>query len=87
MNWTGGRLQRHSKANANTTLKTQRQHFAKARLQQQNGRALQSPMHRPGFIAPFKERQEVDRDVNRAVKSETSAEAPRPLTINDLLSE
>ena len=33
MNWTGGSLQRHSKANANTIIKKQKQHFAKARLQ------------------------------------------------------
>ena len=33
MNWTGGSLQRHSKANANTVVKKQKQHFAKARLQ------------------------------------------------------
>ena len=33
MNWTGGSLQRHSKANANTLVKKQKQHFAKARLQ------------------------------------------------------
>ncbi|KAL9105632.1 MAG: hypothetical protein Q9227_009244 [Pyrenula ochraceoflavens] len=43
MNWTGGRLQRHSKANANTSLKSQRQHFARARLQQQSGRRPRSP--------------------------------------------
>ena len=40
MNWTGGRLQR-SKANANGLLKTQKQHFAKARLLFQNGSASQ----------------------------------------------
>ncbi|EXJ70885.1 uncharacterized protein A1O5_05877 [Cladophialophora psammophila CBS 110553] len=32
MNWTGGSLQRHSKANANALVKKQKQHFAQARL-------------------------------------------------------
>ena len=43
MNWTGGRLQRHSKANANPALKKQRHYFAKARLRLQNGNAPPSP--------------------------------------------
>ena len=43
MNWTGGRLQR-SKANANTLVKTQKQHFAKARLRLQNGQSSQSQL-------------------------------------------
>lgn len=33
MNWTGGNLNRHSKANANAVLRAQKQHFAKVRLQ------------------------------------------------------
>ena len=33
MNWTGGSLQRHSRANPDTLVKKQKQHFAKARLQ------------------------------------------------------
>lgn len=41
MNWTGGRLRR-SKANANTLVKTQKQHFAKARLRLENGRSPQA---------------------------------------------
>ena len=36
MNWTGGKLHRHSKANANPLSKAQKQHFAKARLQCEN---------------------------------------------------
>ena len=32
MNWTGGRLQRHSKANSNAQVKAQRDYFARARL-------------------------------------------------------
>jgi hypothetical protein len=43
MNWTGGRLQR-SKANAKPLVKTQKQHFAKARLRLQNGRSSRSPV-------------------------------------------
>ena len=43
MNWTGGRLQRHSKANANPALKKQRHYFAKARLRLQNGNVPPSP--------------------------------------------
>ncbi|KIV97740.1 hypothetical protein PV10_01450 [Exophiala mesophila] len=35
MNWTGGHLNRHSKANSNTLLKSQKRHFAKARLREQ----------------------------------------------------
>ena len=42
MNWTGGRLHRHSKANANVLVKTQKQHFARARLQLQIGRPAPS---------------------------------------------
>ena len=43
MNWTGGRLQR-SKANANSLVKTQKQHFAKARLLLQNRHPSHSPI-------------------------------------------
>jgi hypothetical protein len=32
MNWTGGKLQRHSKANSNAQVKAQRDYFARARL-------------------------------------------------------
>src|SRR2546423_5902728 len=38
MNWTGGRFKR-SKANADTLVKTQKQHFAKARLRSRHGQA------------------------------------------------
>ena len=48
MNWTGGRLQR-SKANANSLVKTQKQHFAKARLLLQNG----PPSHSPVGLSVF----------------------------------
>ena len=43
MNWTGGRLRRHFKANANPALKNQRHYFAKARLRAQNGNTPPSP--------------------------------------------
>lgn len=46
MNWTGGRLKRHSQANGNRIAKSQK-HFAKAPLKRQNGpgalRALSAP--------------------------------------------
>jgi hypothetical protein len=42
MNWTGGHLQR-PKANANTLVKTQKQHFAKARPRLENGCSSQAP--------------------------------------------
>ena len=38
MNWTGGKLHRHSKANANPLARAQKQHFARARLQAQRPR-------------------------------------------------
>jgi hypothetical protein len=74
MNWTGGRLQRHSKANANATLKAQKQHFAKARLQQQNGRPEPSPLQVSAFKVPIKEDEKVDRDRSRGVKRPRSPE-------------
>lgn len=45
MNWTGGKLRRHSKANANAVVKAQKQHFAKARAQVQTRRAAVSPLN------------------------------------------
>ncbi len=75
MNWTGGCLQRHSKANTNVTLKAQKQHFAKARLQQQNGQTVPSPLHFPTFKVPLTLSDKVDRDPNRGVKRQRSPEA------------
>jgi hypothetical protein len=43
MNRVGGKLRRHSKANANAVVKTQKQYFAKARLAAQSGIAAPSP--------------------------------------------
>lgn len=51
MNWTGGRLQRHSKTTAKTThLARQRQHFASVRQRLQNGETLQGTPFRPSFL-------------------------------------
>ena len=50
MNWTGGRLKRHSKANENATLRAQKQHFARARLQKSNSR-IASPVFQPEFVS------------------------------------
>ncbi len=68
MNWTGGRLQRHSKANANATRKAQKQHFAKARLQHQSGRPVPSPLQFSTFKVPLKQTGKVDQDQNRGIK-------------------
>lgn len=51
MNWTGGRLQRHSKNNAKSTdLARQKQHFAAVRQRLQNGETSQAPSFRPSFL-------------------------------------
>ena len=43
MNWTGGHLNRHSKVNSNTLLKSQKRHFAKARLRAETTSSPSSP--------------------------------------------
>jgi hypothetical protein len=43
MNWTGGRLHRHIKANTNEQVKTQKHHFAKARQEVQQPRSIPQP--------------------------------------------
>jgi hypothetical protein len=45
MNWTGGRLQRHSKANANAQVKAQKDYFARARIRQNTKASAPSPLH------------------------------------------
>lgn len=46
MNWTGGRLQRHSRNSAGKSLSyTQKQHFAKVRSRLQNGPRAVSPLN------------------------------------------
>ncbi|ERF76972.1 hypothetical protein EPUS_02685 [Endocarpon pusillum Z07020] len=74
MNWTGGRLQRHSKAHANANLKAQKQHFAKARLQQQNGRRVPSPLQLSAFKVPLKQIGKLDQDQHRGIKRRNSPE-------------
>ena len=74
MNWTGGRLQRHSKAHAKPTLKAQKQHFAKVRLQQQNGHRVPSPLQFSAFKVPLKQTGKLDRDQHRGVKRRKSPE-------------
>jgi hypothetical protein len=75
MNWTGGRLQRHSQANANATLKAQKQHFSKARLRQQHGQPAPSPLRLSAFKVLLKQNDKVDRDQKRGVKRRGSADA------------
>jgi hypothetical protein len=74
MNWTGGRLQRHSKANANATLKTQKQYFAKARLQQQNGRRARSPLLFSTFKVPLKPNHGSDHGSGHGKKRRRAAD-------------
>ncbi|QDS75998.1 hypothetical protein FKW77_004509 [Venturia effusa] len=51
MNWTGGRLQRHSKNSAKSTdLARQKQHFAAVRQRLQNGATPQGTPFRPSFL-------------------------------------
>ena len=46
MNWTGGRLQRHSKAtNSNALAKAQKDHFARARLRLNTQPTAPTPLH------------------------------------------
>ena len=50
MNWTGGRLQRHSHRNQDSTLQRQKQHFAKVRTRLQHTRQSQSLLFQPSFL-------------------------------------
>ena len=59
MNWTGGRLQRHSRNTGNRVINRQKQHFAKVRTQLQNGTAQHTIPFRPSFL------QEVDVSLGR----------------------
>lgn len=49
MNWTGGRLQRHSKQGS-SALNRQKQHFAKVRTALQNGSLQHYPPFKPSFL-------------------------------------
>lgn len=81
MNWTGGRLQRHSKANANTSLKRQRQHFAKARLHQQNGQPFSTALRAFSRNVPLYEDQATEPCFDRGLEGETSGAEACPLTL------
>ncbi|KAF2182027.1 hypothetical protein K469DRAFT_252419 [Zopfia rhizophila CBS 207.26] len=50
MNWTGGRLQRHSRNAGQAVVQRQKQHFAKVRTQLQNGRTAHAVPFRPSFL-------------------------------------
>src|ERR1700712_2559335 len=50
MNWTGGRLQRHSKK-TDKTVRRQQQHFAKVRQRQHSGFHASSSPFRPNFAS------------------------------------
>ena len=50
MNWTGGRLQRHSRTSINAVTAKQKQHFAKARARLQNGDLSRSTPFQPSFL-------------------------------------
>lgn len=45
MNWTGGRLHRHSKSTSDQRNKSQRQYFARARFQTLRKSGTTSPLH------------------------------------------
>lgn len=49
MNWTGGRLQRHSR-NTNAVTAKQKQHFARVRARLQNGERAQTVPFQPNFL-------------------------------------
>jgi len=50
MNWTGGRLQRHSKKSGNAVISRQKQHFAKIRSRLLNEPSSQIAPFRPSFL-------------------------------------
>lgn len=54
MNWTGGRLSRHSRRADSSTASKQKQHFAKVRSHLMSGSVKNGPAKRPNFdmVAP-----------------------------------
>jgi hypothetical protein len=84
MNWTGGHLQRHSKTNANATLKAQKQHFAKARLQHQNGRPVLSPLHLSNLKVPLKHIDKVAQDQDHGLKRRKSSQGGGTFVLKSL---
>src|SRR5436190_528347 len=53
MNWTGGRLRRHSYRKHLSQLRIQKRHFAKARLRLGNGRGAALPSRNSPFRLPL----------------------------------
>lgn len=51
MNWTGGKLQRHSRQNRSTVLQRQKQHFARVRTCLQNANTQPRSPFKPTFLA------------------------------------
>ena len=62
MDWTGGHLKRQCKANANHKLKSQKQHFARARQRLQNGSVLAAPSNFSIFDGQINADQHDDSD-------------------------
>ena len=56
MNWTGGKLQRHSKANSNALVKAQKDHFARARLRRSTNPIAPNPLHISTAVADHQQR-------------------------------
>ncbi|KAF1983951.1 hypothetical protein K402DRAFT_152598 [Aulographum hederae CBS 113979] len=50
MNWTGGKLQLHSRKSDKSVIDRQRQHFAKARTKLRNGSSPSVPLFKPSFL-------------------------------------
>lgn len=90
MNWTGGHLHRHSKANSNTLLKSQKRHFAKARLRAQNTSSPSRPLisihaqHQPNLsigqrgTSKGSRKQHAGLDTLLQNKSQNTAQPRRP---------
>lgn len=75
MNWTGGRLQRHSRNAAKGSLGRQKAHFAKARTQLQNGPGENTHPFRPDYL-------DKDGDLHgRELASCGRGNASRPQTV------
>ena len=80
MNWTGGYLNRHSKANGKPLLKSQRQYFAKAKQRLQNG-----PVHAaPSTFSLFHGQVTSDKHHQRNRSPSTSKRYPTSLDVGFL---
>ncbi|KAI9705078.1 MAG: hypothetical protein M1836_006861 [Candelina mexicana] len=78
MNWTGGRLSRHSGKRGGNLINIQKQHFAKVRTNLQNGTRKASPLkltffdryHTPRVsTSPHSKRESLERPTHRQGKS------------------